>query len=108
METKVLDLILENDFQIKEWTGDHKATLHVSAEARIELAALKSQLAKKVEAETLLLRLVNAEITYRTSHDLRGSGHLATGRAWDEMRRAGDAARKYLKSAGFIELGDAK
>ncbi len=43
-----------------------------------------------------LRELANAEADYRRLHDLYGRGHIQTGRAWDRMRRAGDAARAAL------------
>jgi hypothetical protein len=49
--------------------------------------------AELVEA---LRDLETAEYEYRKLHDLHGDGDLRTGRAWDWMRRKGDAARKAL------------
>lgn len=43
-----------------------------------------------------LKALADAEQAYRKAHDLYGGGDIRTGRAWDAMRRAGDAARQAL------------
>lgn len=43
--------------------------------------------------------LQKAEAAYRYAHDILGSGDSKTGRAWDLMRRAGDAARALLAPA---------
>jgi hypothetical protein len=37
-----------------------------------------------------------AEIEYRSTHDLKGDGHIETGRAWDRMRNAGYRLRAAL------------
>ncbi|WIA55470.1 hypothetical protein N6H05_01845 [Sphingobium sp. WTD-1] len=37
-----------------------------------------------------------AEANYRRAHDLHGDAARETGRAWDEMRRAGDRVRRTL------------
>lgn len=41
-------------------------------------------------------KLSNAECGYRLCHDVKGDGHIETGRAWDYMRRCGDALRAAL------------
>jgi len=46
--------------------------------------------------ERALINLAAAEANYRHAHDLRGDDHKETGRAWDAMRRAGDAARDMI------------
>lgn len=43
-----------------------------------------------------LERLVYCEAHYRGVHDLKGDGHLDTGRAWDKLRKAGDHARAII------------
>lgn len=48
----------------------------------------------------LLGELQRCEAGYRNQHDYKGSGHRETGRAWDLMRRAGDAARVHLGTRG--------
>lgn len=48
------------------------------------------------EARALLEALAAAEKEYRFRHDLHGDDDMQTGRAWDQMRRAGDIARAYL------------
>jgi len=40
--------------------------------------------------------LAFCEQDYRKRHDLRGGGHMSTGRAWDMMRRHGDKLRQAL------------
>lgn len=49
---------------------------------------------RATEAELLdaLEGLATAAFEYRKAHDLHGDGDLRTGRAWDKMRRKGDAA----------------
>ena len=49
------------------------------------------------EMSDALQALALAEANYRKKHDLLGSGHIETGRAWDIVRRAGDAARAILE-----------
>ena len=44
----------------------------------------------------LLNDLQDAEANYRHCHDLYGGGDMKSGRAWDLMRRRGDAARSAL------------
>jgi hypothetical protein len=44
-----------------------------------------------------LEELAKAERSYRTSHDDDGPGAVRTGRAWDRLRKAGDAARALLE-----------
>ena len=41
-------------------------------------------------------KLADAEWRYRLCHDLKGDGHIETGRAWDYMRRCGDKLRAAL------------
>lgn len=60
-------------------------------------AARTNNHAELVEA---LRDLETAEYEYRKLHDLHGDGDLRTGRAWDWMRRKGDAARKALSLYG--------
>jgi hypothetical protein len=48
---------------------------------------------EREELVEVLLELANAESQYRTNHDLNGDGSIESGRAWDRMRRAGNAAR---------------
>lgn len=43
-----------------------------------------------------LADLATAEAEYRKLHDLHGDSDMRTGRAWDRMRRKGDAARAAL------------
>lgn len=42
------------------------------------------------------VELAEAEADYRKCHDLHGDSDMRTGRAWDRMRRAGDAIRASL------------
>ena len=51
---------------------------------------------KRVARIEELKALADAEQAYRKAHDLYGGGDIRTGRAWDAMRRAGDAARQAL------------
>lgn len=56
-------------------------------------------LSSRVRAlETGLAALGCAEEHYRTMHDLYGDGAPKSGRAWDLMRRSGDAARALLSA----------
>lgn len=51
-----------------------------------------------------LQRLEKAEHDYRLVHDSNGAGHIETGRAWDRLRKEGDAARSAIaKATGDIE-----
>lgn len=40
--------------------------------------------------------LAAAESCFRACYDQAGASHIRTARAWDRMRRAGDAARKTI------------
>lgn len=40
--------------------------------------------------------LAACELNYRRTYERLGGGHKDTGRAWDQMRRAGDRARELL------------
>lgn len=44
-----------------------------------------------------LNNLAFAEDQYRRMHDFEGDGSIQAGRAWDVMRRHGDAAREILE-----------
>ena len=46
----------------------------------------------------LLREFAEAEAAYRLAYQLHGRSDIKTGRAWDRMRRAGDAARQALAS----------
>jgi NTP pyrophosphatase (non-canonical NTP hydrolase) len=51
--------------------------------------------------------LANAESAYRLCHDLKGDGHIETGRAWDYMRKCGDHVRQALathRSRQMVEV----
>lgn len=47
-------------------------------------------------------KLSDAERGYRLCHDVKGDGHIETGRAWDYMRKCGDELR-----AALSELAEA-
>lgn len=72
---EVLPLVLASDAEMLRYLTEHAAELLRNA----------------------LSELARAEATYRGMHDLKGGQHIETGRAWDEMRRAGDRARELLK-----------
>ena len=59
----------------------------------LEGIANPSAIGEVVEAARTL---AIAESSYRLVHDLKGDGHTETGRAWDHMRRSGDALRAAL------------
>lgn len=63
-----------------------------------------------IQARTALNDLQAREAAYRRAHDLYGAGDRRCGRAWDEMRRAGDAARSILAGSEepATELVDAR
>lgn len=62
-----------------------------------ELESLRAQLAEKdlelARLHGLLNTLQFCEANYRKLHDTKGGSNPETGRAWDLMRRAGNAAR---------------
>ena len=80
-------------------------TLQACEDSRVRLMKAKEQAEAKLrEAEQqrslyklALAELEQAEASYRRAHDLKGDGHIQTGRAWDLMRRAGQKARDALK-----------
>ena len=74
---------------IAEWSaisdGD-EACLHRAA------SFIRAQAARVRVLESVLSTLGKACANYRAMHDRLGAGHLDTGRAWDEMRRAENQA----------------
>ena len=52
-----------------------------------------------VDWRKLAINLAMREADYRLNHDVHGDGHINAGRAWDRMRRSGDAIRKAALSA---------
>ncbi len=63
---------------------------------RVAADAIEALQAERVELVAALWELQLAEATYRKLHDLHGRGSMKVGRAWDELRRAGDKARALL------------
>lgn len=61
-----------------------------------EYADAYAALSGTTELIEALQNLATAESEYRKLHDLHGDDDMRTGRAWDWMRRKGDAARKAL------------
>lgn len=59
--------------------------------------------AAKAELVDALNVLQANESVYREVHDLKGAGDMATGRAWDCMRHAGDKARALVAKHGETE-----
>jgi hypothetical protein len=62
----------------------------------------------RVGVRQALQELQLCEAAYRHAHDVHGADDLRCGRAWDQMRRAGDAARAVLAATtepadGFVE-----
>lgn len=55
--------------------------------------------AENAELRDKLSSLAEAELEYRTSHDLRGRGDINTGGWWDQMRKRGDKARAALEKS---------
>lgn len=74
-----------------------RAQAHRNNNAAAEAESLRAANTELVEA---LRDLETAEYEYRKMHDLHGDGDMRTGRAWDLMRRKGDAARKALSLYG--------
>lgn len=66
----------------------------ILARAGVERGKLETMI------EAALRELADAEQHYRRMHDRHGSDSLDTGRAWVQMRRAGDAARAALAGEG--------
>ncbi len=77
---------------------DRESAGHVRHDAKLdELEAEIERLRKHCEDMTkLLTALQDAERRYRQEHDLHGDGSRKAGYAWDQMRKAGDRARKAL------------
>lgn len=46
--------------------------------------------------DLLSKRIAGAELNYRSAYERHGDGHIETGRAWDKMRKAGDAIRQHF------------
>lgn len=69
-----------------------------AADAILSLESPAQVTGEGVGLREALDRLAKAEETYRQTHDLHGDGHIFTGRAWDVLRRAGNAARDALRS----------
>jgi len=58
---------------------------------------------REATLRSALTRLEFAERNYRKTHDVHGDGSREAGRAWDELRRAGNEARQALKEAAQPE-----
>lgn len=77
------------------------AALRAERDEWRQAAGVEANLRREAHAENerllaALATLAAAEKHYRSEHDLRGDGSREAGRAWDLMRRAGDAARAIL------------
>lgn len=57
-------------------------------------------LEQEPEIDLLAKRLAGAEVNYRNAYEQHGGSHIETGRAWDKMRRAGNAIRDYYTAKG--------
>lgn len=83
-------------------TGVCGASSHVEFGRKENLLSLWNTRATPIQPERGMVEalhaLEQAEMTYRAAHDLFGDGSRECGRAWDLMRRAGDAARAALSS----------
>lgn len=76
---------------VGEFASEQQAECVVSMRNTYEL--LLSIIERQQEA---LADLEIAECRYRAAHDLHGDGHAVAGYTWDQMRHAGDRARKCL------------
>jgi hypothetical protein len=83
---------------------DRARCISVIGLARVVLATLTSTSGKApdqrtpdddTEIELLAYKLAGAELDYRIAYEKCGGDSINTGRAWDKMRSAGDAIRKY-------------
>lgn len=54
-------------------------------------------------AHIAALELSAAVTDYRHTHDMKGDGHIETGRAWDRMRNANAKYRSSLSRLSSIE-----
>jgi hypothetical protein len=89
----------DKDDLLRNWCG------HVDpARSRLENTVAAMEAATPPSPSCLgvveaLEKLQKAEAEYRYQHDLHGDDSKESGRAWDLMRRAGDAARAQLVAA---------
>lgn len=72
------------------------------------VAALTTAQKENAALRENLEALQIAESHYRALHDLHGDGTALVGRAWDLLRRAGDAARALRSSAPALATPDPK
>jgi hypothetical protein len=85
--------------------ADVPAALHIRSRlgARltdaIDAARITADSARIEVLEEALCDLQVAEAGYRYAHDHFGADDSRTGRAWDIMRRCGDAAREHVRTA---------
>lgn len=76
--------------------GGAYATRHLAISHHASSIADAIERLRSVSVSPPLAELSKAEQAYRQAHDLYGPGDLRTGRAWDQMRRAGDDVRLLL------------
>lgn len=60
------------------------------------MALDKIELPDEPEIDLLAKTLAGAELNYRCAYERLGGSHIEAGRAWDKMRKAGDAIRDYF------------
>lgn len=90
------------DFMVENWphhpliAGVYHGRGHASRELAQQYAAY---MVKAVNCHEDAKQLASAVAEYRTAHDKHGAAHLATGRAWDIMRRR---LETFLAKAGAL------
>jgi len=77
------------------WLIPDETTIGALRDARDRAKALIAERDRMKEA---LREVEVAEREYRRAHDTLGGDQIATGRAWDRLRRAGDKARAALNA----------
>jgi hypothetical protein len=73
------------------------------AAARLAGAAEATERAAKLvnvadQCLSVLDRLNTAQMVYRKNYELKGDDAIETGRAWDELRKAGNAAQMLIEA----------
>jgi len=90
---RVKELEEEIEWRVRDWRH----------QAENNYRAWQATSAQNQQMRTALADLAVAEQDYRQKHDLYGDDDMRTGRAWDLLRRAGNAARSVLSALSLTE-----
>lgn len=85
--------LLEQEAEIESLRAELHDALQV---ASVEASERRRAHADRDALVAALSHLADKEQEYRLIHDGKGDAHIDTGRAWDRLRKAGNAARTIL------------